>query len=1067
MLYKKNKAAKLEDELFENPTSEYRGTPLWAWNCKMTPEILTKQIGYLKEMGFGGFHMHSRSGMDNEYLSEEFMGLIRACVDKAKEENMLAYLYDEDRWPSGAAGGYVTREPRYRCRGLFFVPAEKTLVGEKYRAEGDIKKANGVKKDSARGVFNEPIFNAESNIYDYSDELPKKDAIAQGKPYLVATYDITLGEDGALESYEMIERNINAKGTKWYAFCAPQQLSGWYNGYCYVDTLSKDAIKRFIEITHETYKKYVGDEFDKTVPSIFTDEPQFMRKQMLNNPMDKTRCQLTWTPDFPKTYKKAYGEDILPYLPEILWDLPNEKASVARYRYHDHICERFTDAFAALCGKWCDKNNIKLTGHMMMESPLFLQTSAVGETMRAYKYFGYPGMDMLYKNIELNTAKQTQSVVRQYGKEAMACEIYGVTNWDFDFRGHKFFGDWQAALGVTIRVPHLAWVSMKGNGKRDYPASINYQSPWYKEYPYIENHFARINTALTRGRPHVSIAVIHPIESYWLHWGPERSTAAVRNHLEERFDNLINWLLFAQLDFDYISESLLPDECKVAGFPLCVGKMKYNTVIVPAMETMRRSTLERLKAFKEAGGKLIFLGECPSLIDAAPSDEVRSLYDSSEVVAFERKPILDVLEADRKVEIRLSNGNLADNYIYQMRDDGKYRWLFIANAKKYNLADVVRPKKVYIKLKGEFKPLVYDTLGGKIKEISYRCEKGHTYLEFTLYLHDSLLLRLEKTRVKSFAVAEEKTKTLGAVEFRGRVQYEREEPNVMVLDMAEYKVDGEKEYHPTDEILRIDTRVRRMASIPPKTGAQPWTIKPEPITHSVTLKFTFNSEAEVDGAHFALEDAEQASILYDGSHIDNTPDGYFTDEAIKTVALPTITMGTHTIEVTLPLGTRTYTEWCYLLGEFNVRLEGTEKTIIPKTEKIGFGDIGAQGLPFYGGNITYKCEVCVPEDEVRLKIHSNFYRGSLISVRVDGKESGKIVFAPYNVYSEPLSVGKHTVEFKLFGNRHNSFGAMHNAEIDTNWIGPTSWSTGGDAWCFEYRTRELGIMVSPIIEFVK
>ena len=37
---------------------------------------------------------------------------------------MLAYLYDEDRWPSGAAGSLVTRTPRYRQKVLVFVCAD-------------------------------------------------------------------------------------------------------------------------------------------------------------------------------------------------------------------------------------------------------------------------------------------------------------------------------------------------------------------------------------------------------------------------------------------------------------------------------------------------------------------------------------------------------------------------------------------------------------------------------------------------------------------------------------------------------------------------------------------------------------------------------------------------------------------------------------------------------------------------------------------------------------------------------------------------------------------------------
>ena len=67
-------------------------------------------------MGFGGYHMHVRSGMDTPYLSPEFMSLVHACVDKAESEHMLAWLYDEDRWPSGFAGGrliFMGSAPKY------------------------------------------------------------------------------------------------------------------------------------------------------------------------------------------------------------------------------------------------------------------------------------------------------------------------------------------------------------------------------------------------------------------------------------------------------------------------------------------------------------------------------------------------------------------------------------------------------------------------------------------------------------------------------------------------------------------------------------------------------------------------------------------------------------------------------------------------------------------------------------------------------------------------------------------------------------------------------------------
>ena len=145
--------------------------------------------------------------------------------------------------------------------------------------------------------------------------------------------------------------------------------------------------------------------------------------------------------------------------------------------------------------------------------------------------------------------------------------MYGVTNWDYDFRGHKSQGDWQAALGVTVRVPHLSWVSMGGEAKRDYPASINYQSPWYKDYSYVENYFARVNTAMTRGKPIVSVGVVHPVESYWLHWGPNEQTAAVRQEMDDHFVSMAEWLVTGLVDFNYISESLLPGQCEKASSP--------------------------------------------------------------------------------------------------------------------------------------------------------------------------------------------------------------------------------------------------------------------------------------------------------------------------------------------------------------------------------------------------------------------------------------------------------------------------------------------------------------------
>jgi hypothetical protein len=81
-----------DEELFKNPTAEYRGCPFWAWNKKLEIGQLLRQIDYFEEMGMGGFHMHVRTGLDTEYMGEEFMDIVRACVDYAESKGMLACL---------------------------------------------------------------------------------------------------------------------------------------------------------------------------------------------------------------------------------------------------------------------------------------------------------------------------------------------------------------------------------------------------------------------------------------------------------------------------------------------------------------------------------------------------------------------------------------------------------------------------------------------------------------------------------------------------------------------------------------------------------------------------------------------------------------------------------------------------------------------------------------------------------------------------------------------------------------------------------------------------------------
>ena len=1025
MLYKKKTEKTLTSELFKNPTSEFRAAPFWPWNCELNSDLLKEEIEYMKEMGFGGFHMHPRVGMATKYLSDDFMALIRECVEKAKSEDMLAYLYDEDKWPSGFAGGYNTKDEENRQKILFF-------TAEPYD-DGSLK--------------------LDTDRQNSSKKLP------ESTYRLLACYDVILDENGKMTSYSRISISKKAKGRKWFAYLEYAKPTPWFNGQAYADTLQKSVIESFVNITHERYKECIGGEFDKAVPSIFTDEPQFRQKKCLGTPFDTHGSVVPFTTDFDDTFKAAYGYSILDTLPEVFFERADGLASQPRYHYHDHIAERFAAAFSDTVGKWCDENGIALTGHMMQEPTLDSQTRSLGDCMRSYRGFTIPGIDMLCDNRELTTAKQCQSAVHQYGREGAMSELYGVTNWDFDFKGHKLQGDWQAALGITLRVPHLFWVSMRGEAKRDYPASIGYQSPWYKEYKYIEDHFARVNTALTRGKPDVKIAVVHPVESYWLRYGPTSQTTLWREELEVRFGEVIKWLLYGTLDFDYICESLLPSQYGGVNGGLCVGKMKYDTVVVPSLHTIRSTTLDALEEFVKAGGKVIFMGGAPEYVDALPSDRAKKLAEISENIEWSRSALIEALKDERSVSVRTPSGEFSSNVIYQMRDDGKRRFVFLCHVEKPRNADVEMPDAYIVGIKGKWKVTLLDTLTGDEKLLKASYNGGMTEIYWECGTYDSLLVELEPGTCEEGAVLEkpryEKQKYLF-----GSVPYTLSEPNVLLLDTPRFSVNGADIQGP-EEILRADERIRDQLGIRRRDGGmvQPWVVSADKNPKdTVTLYYEINSDIAYEGAHLALESVEYSTIVFNGLKVANIPDGYYVDkDSIKTVLLPRMKKGKNELVVTYRFGDITQLEAMYLLGAFGVKGTGERARITALPHTLGFGDITSQGFPYYGGNITYHVKCSGPVGAIAV----SKFRGAAITVDVDGERAGIISQTPHTL-ALGLDESDHNIDLTLLGNRFNTFGAMHNVD-NFRWAGPGSWRSKGNYFTYCHLVRETGIISEPRI----
>ncbi len=1021
MLYPKKDDTKNLKEVFKNPSSEYRGAPFWAWNGTLDEELLRFQIRELKKMGMGGFYMHSRTGLNTPYLSPEFMKMVNACVDEAKKQGMYAYLYDEDRFSSGQAGGLAMRDPKRNRRYLDFV---RTHRGEM---------------------------------------IDKETAWAKGLQWLIATFDVELDADGRMISSKVIGEFDEAKHTKWYAYSRPHPNETWTNYYSHMDLATKESVDEFIRITYDAYQNSCGDEYGKTVKTMFSDEPQLCAYQSVPDPLlEDAAGQAVWTYDMDKTYFEEYGADIIETIPEIFLDRADQKPSLARYRFFNHIAEKLSVAFLDNCADRCEKDGLLFTGHMLAEDCLLGSVPVLGDIMRTYRKMHIPGIDLLFNRVKIVTAKQCQSVVRQNGREGMMSEEYGITHFDFDFRGHKHQGDWQAALGVTHRVQHLAFYCMEGPAKRDYPASINYQAPWYKEYSSVEDHFARVSSVLTRGTAVCPVAVVHPTESFWLTFGAGSTNNGDSKRRNDNHLKLADYLVYSHYDFDYICESLLPEQLTEL-YPLTVGKMQYKTVLLHDCTTLRKTTVDALIKFAKLGGRVIAVEKLPEFEDLEVTDSLKELCSLCEVVPFEKEAISNALETDRLISIKLADGNEAPSKIYQLRKDGEDMYLFVANTDlRYRSSDLEAEKTV-ITVDGEFSPVFMNTQTGECEQMCYKTENGKTVFEFEFFPNTSLLVHLKKSGEECVAEAEEKKTPDKVISLSEKVDYSLDNYNVFLLDCAEFAL-NDGEFEPQMEILRLDNICREKAGLPQRTfkTAQPWLkpdVKPE---NFITLRFTIPSEIEVEKVSLGIEHAERVKIVFNGEQVSNKDTGYFIDTIIRVVPLGKLKVGTNILEVTVPLTDKTDTEWCYLLGDFGVKVEGVNKTVIERPKQIDYSSTTLQGMAFYGHNVIYHDKFALENDsDVTLSVKN--FNAQVLRVSVDGVDAGLIAYAPYELDIPNLAQGEHKIDIKAYGSLINTLGSLHDALRRSN-VGPRMWQTVDHEWTDEYMLRDFGIVEAPKIK---
>ncbi|HID22049.1 MAG TPA: hypothetical protein EYP14_06565, partial [Planctomycetaceae bacterium] len=552
---------------FASPPREYATAPLWVWNDRMTEEKVVSTLRDLASQGVKQAFVHPRPGLITPYLSDEWFRAWKAALREAERLDMNIWIYDENSYPSGFAGGLVPDAlPEARGKGLSFrlvdrPPADATDLLALFRLTAD-------------------------GYENVTDAYRKGRPLPEGR-YLVATVRL-----------------------------APQ--AGWYGGKFYVDLMMPGVTEKFLEITMGAYERQIGSQFGRRVPGVFTDEPHLAPAGGWH-----------WSDHLPQLFEQRWGYDLVEHLPCLVRPVGDWKR--VRHDFYQLLLEQFVERWSKPYHEYCQTHGLEFTGHYwehdwpragrggdMLALYAWHQRPAIDILMNRYSEDVHAQFGNVRAVIEL------ASVANQLGRRRTLCETYGAGGWDLRFEDMKRIGDWVSVLGVNTIDEHLSYVTIRDARKRDHPQSFSYHEPWWEAYHLVARYLTRLSLVLSSGQQVNRILVVEPTTTTWMYQSHPRM-----EQIGRRFQRLVTVLAQRQVEFDIGSEYLIEGFGRVDGRSLVVGQRRYEIVVLPEdTENLQAKTLERLEQYLAAGGLLLSCSRPPTRIDGRESDRGRVLAES-------------------------------------------------------------------------------------------------------------------------------------------------------------------------------------------------------------------------------------------------------------------------------------------------------------------------------------------------------------------------------------------------------------------------------------------------------
>ena len=798
----------------------------------------------------------------------------------------------------------------------------------------------------------------------------------------------------------------------------------------YVDTLNGEVISEFIRVTHGAYKEKLGDEFSD-MAGFFTDEPQISRNGY------------PWSFILESEYKEAYGEELKPKLLDLFFE--TETASETKYKFFKLTTHLFSENFMNNIYKWCNENGSALTGHLVLEEGLYDQIIANGACMPHYEYMTVPGMDNLGRVLNrIECEMQLSSAANQLGKKQILSETFACCGWNVSFEELRWIYEHQMVHGINYLCQHLEGYTLRGIRKRDYPATLFKQQPWWNDYRTFNDMMSRIGMLIAEGEINHEILVLHSADSAWANF--DINDRGYAHNLCVAMVDTMNALEHNQLQYHLGDATLMERHATVTNGKINLGTQSYSVVVVPPCDCLASNTVRLLKEFKSQGGLVIFAGRVPAMINGKQTDEIIEFAKDCVNTTTENLAN-EIPETLRKIKLSYDGNDPILTAVRQFPAQ-KMTMYYLMNPcnTRHDFTATVKGKSASI----------FNAVSGEEESVVFNANGDCIDIESTIYGYGSIVLFVYDEAVKESATKQ--NTDLLPLSFENDWHITTDD-NALTLDYCDVYFNGELAY----KNLHINDVQEKALAFGKK----------------VNTKLVFNFSVKEKGfnkTQLVVETPEIFDITVNGMLIDKTVTGYYHDISFKTIDIfEYILDGENEIvlECDFVQSDEVYKnaknslvfesernklsydieiEAIYLIGDFAVKTDCEfEKldrravrtngnfyiTTAPKSLKCG--EIASQGYPFFAGSMTFRQKVTLCADECKNRsIKFECLPSTVTKIKVNGKDAGKIMWQPYELdISKLLVEGENEIEITVTGNLRNLLGPHHLADGENYWVTPS------------------------------